>query len=161
MNPFKTSEAKRLALLFSLVYFSEGASVLPSQTITIVLKDHGLTAGEVATFFSITMIPWIVKPLYGVTSDLVPLASHRRKSYFLLTPLLSALSAIFGASVAGDGYWSLAMSFAMMLLGLAFTDVVTDALMVENARVTRRSRSIARSTTSTPSLRAQQAPCPA
>ena len=131
LNPFKTPDSQRLAVLFAIVYFSQGMWYLPNQPITIVLKERGLSAGQVATFFSITTLPWLIKPLYGLLSDFVPLWGYRRKSYFLLTTALAALAGATLATVAGHGYWSLAVFFTIMGLGLAFTDVLTDALMVE------------------------------
>jgi len=134
LHPFQTHEARRLALLFAVVYFAQGMWYLPNQAITIVLKDRGLSAGQAATFFTITTVPWLIKPAYGLLSDFVPLFGLRRKSYFLLT---SALAALFGATLAVMGehaYWPLAVLFTAMGLGLAFTDVLTDALMVESGR---------------------------
>ena len=65
LNPFTTPEARRLAVLFAVVYFAQGMWYLPNQTISIDLKDRGLTAGQVAMFFAITSIPWLLKPLYS------------------------------------------------------------------------------------------------
>ena len=47
LNPFTTPETKRFAVLFGIVYFAQGMWYLPNQTITIVLKDTGLSAGLV------------------------------------------------------------------------------------------------------------------
>jgi MFS family permease len=134
LNPFRTADARRLAILFAIVYFSQGMWYLPNQTITIVLKERGLSAGQVAQFFSITTVPWLIKPVYGLLSDFVPLFGYRRKSYFLLTTALAALAGGALATLAGHTYWSLALYFTVMGLGLAFTDVLTDALMVENGK---------------------------
>src|SRR3989442_15431341 len=90
--PFQTPEAQRLAVLFAIVYFSQGMWYLPIQTITVVLKDRGLSAGQVADFFAITIIPWLIKPVYGLLSDFVPLLGYRRKSYLLLTSATAALA---------------------------------------------------------------------
>ena len=73
LHPFKTAQSQRLAILFAVVYFSQGMWYLPQQTLTIVLKERGLSAAQVATFFSITAIPWFLKPAYGLLSDFVPL----------------------------------------------------------------------------------------
>ena len=134
LNPFKTAEGKRLAVLFGIVYFAQGMWYLPNQTITIVLKERGLTAAQVATFFAISTVPWLVKPLYGLLSDFVPLFRYRRKSYFLLTSALASASGLALAIVVPHTYWWLAALFTLMGLGLAFTDVLTDALMVEHGR---------------------------
>lgn len=135
LHPFQAREAQRLAALFGLVYFAQGMWYLPNQAITIALKERlGLTAGQVATFFAITTAPWLIKPVYGLVSDFVPLWGRRRKSYFLLTTALAA-GAGAALAVAGDhAYWRLAALFTAMGLGLAFTDVLTDALMVESGR---------------------------
>src|SRR5207247_1022869 len=149
LNPFKTPDTQRLAFLFGVVYFAQGMWYLPNQTITIVLKERGLSAGQVADFFLITITPWLIKPVYGLLSDFVPLFGRRRQSYFLLTSSLAAVAGFWLAwgdaialgeiraldfqgvkftLVAGVGL------FTLMALGLAFTDVLTDAMMVENGR---------------------------
>lgn len=134
LHPFQTPEARRLALLFAVVYFAQGMWYLPNQAITIVLKERALPAGAVADFFFVATLPWLVKPAYGLLSDFVPLFGRRRKSYFLLT---SALAAACGSALAllpGHPFWPMAALFTAMGLGLAFTDVLTDALMVERGR---------------------------
>ena len=134
LNPFKAPDARRLAILFAVVYFAQGMWYLPIQTITIVLKDRGYSAGQVATFFLITTVPWMIKPAYGLLSDFLPLFGRRRKSYFLLTSALSAVAGAVLAFMTEYPYGWLAAFFTLMGLGLAFTDVLTDALMVENGK---------------------------
>jgi len=134
LNPFKTPETQRLALLFAVVYFAQGMWALPTQAITIVLKERGLSAGQVADLFAITIIPWLIKPIYGLLSDFVPLWGQRRKSYFLLSSALAAGAGAVLAAMEWHSYARLAVFFTAMALGLAFNDVLTDAVMVENGR---------------------------
>src|SRR6267378_2473686 len=105
LNLFKTPESKRLAVLFAVVYFAQGMWGLPSQAMAIVLKDRGLTAGEIARFLSIATLPWLIKPVYGLLSDFVPLWGRRRKSYFLLASGLAAASGFALASMSEHTYW--------------------------------------------------------
>src|SRR5262245_12477141 len=134
LNPFKTPETQRYAVLFAVVYFAQGMWYLPNQTITIVLKDAGFSAGMVANFFVVSAAPWLIKPLYGMLSDFLPLFGRRRFSYFVLTSALAA-AAGFALGLTGTReYWALLSLFTAMGLGLAFTDVLVDALMVENGR---------------------------
>ena len=136
LKPFTESpEARRLALVFAVVYFAQGMWYLPNLSITFFLKERlGLSAAQTATFFAITVIPWLIKPVYGLISDFAPLFGQRRKSYFLLT---SGIAAVMGFTLTMMGsytYWGVAIFFTLMGFGLAFTDVLTDALMVENGQ---------------------------
>src|SRR5690242_10280994 len=133
-HPFRTPEARRHALLFAIVYFAQGMWYLPNQTITIVMKDGGLRPDAVANFFAIAGLPWLIKPLYGMISDFFPLLGRRRFSYLVLSSSLSA-AAGFALGITGTaGYRPLVVLFTAMGLGLAFTDVLIDALMVEHGR---------------------------
>src|SRR5437867_2536458 len=136
LKPFRESpEARRLALVFAIVYFAQGMWYLPNLPITFLLKDtFGLSAAQTATFFSITVIPWLIKPVYGLISDFVPLFGQRRKSYFLLTSGIAAAMGLILTMMGSYTYWGVAIFFTLMGLGLAFTDVLTDALMVENGQ---------------------------
>jgi MFS family permease len=117
------------------VYFAQGMWYLPNLSITFLLKDtFGLSAAQTATFFSITVIPWLIKPVYGLISDFVPLFGQRRKSYFILSSGLAAAMGITLSMMDSYSYWGVAVFFTLMGLGLAFTDVLTDALMVENGQ---------------------------
>jgi MFS family permease len=134
LHPFRTREAQRLGLLFGVVYFSQGMWYLPNQVITVAFKDQGLTPSQVANFFLVSTIPWFIKPAYGLLSDFVPIFGRRRKSYFLLTCTLAAASGIWLAVMPEHSFWWMAAFFTIMGFGLAFTDVLTDALMVEAGR---------------------------
>ncbi len=135
LHPFQTADAQRLALLFGVVYFAQGMYDLPTQTLTLTLKERfGLSAGQAATFFLIATIPWYIKPVYGLISDFVPLFGRRRKSYLLLSSGLAALSGAALAAMGSQSYIVLVGFVTLMGMGLAFTDVMVDALMVENGR---------------------------
>src|SRR5947207_11969894 len=79
---------------------------LPNLPITFLLKDtFGLSAAQTATFFSITVIPWLIKPVYGFISDFVPLFGQRRKSYFLLTSGIAAAMGLILTMMGSYTYW--------------------------------------------------------
>jgi MFS family permease len=133
-GPFSSPEARRLGLLFAIVYFAQGMVYLPDQVVSIVFKERGLTAGQLATFSWIITIPWFIKPVYGLLSDFVPIAGTRRRSYFLIMAALATVSAIAVSLMTGAPYWALAVIITLLWLGVGFTDVLTDALMVENGK---------------------------
>jgi predicted MFS family arabinose efflux permease len=133
-HPFQNPEAGRLALLFAIVYFAQGMIYLPEQVVAIVFKERGLTAGQLAAFTWITTIPWFIKPVYGLLSDFVPLFGSRRRSYFLIMSGGAALAAVSVSLMPGVSYALLATMITLLWLGVGFTDVITDALMVENGK---------------------------
>lgn len=135
LHPFQTPESQRLASLFAVVYFAQGMYDLPTQILTLTMKERfGLSAGQTATFFLIVTVPWFIKPVYGLISDFVPLFGRRRKSYLMLTSGLAAASGLTLAVMGDHSYRTLAVFVCLMGLGLAFTDVLVDALMVETGR---------------------------
>jgi MFS family permease len=107
---------------------------LPEQVLAIVLKERGLSAGQLAAFNWIITIPWFIKPLYGLLSDFVPLFGTRRRSYSLIMSSLAAFSALTVSLMPTAPYAALATMITLLWLGVGFTDVLTDALMVENGK---------------------------
>lgn len=56
--------------MFAVVYFAQGMWSLPQQPMTFVLKERfGYSATRVATLTSLMMVPWLIKPLSGLTAD--------------------------------------------------------------------------------------------
>ena len=125
---------RRLTLLFAIVYFAQGMIYLPDQVVAITFKERGLSAGQLATFTWITTVPWFIKPLYGLLSDFVPLFGTRRRSYFMINASLAAAAALAVSFMPGASYWTLTALITLLWLGVGFTDVLTDALMVETGK---------------------------
>ena len=122
-------------LIFAVVYFAQGMWYLPNLSLTFLLKETWhLSAGQTADFFAITIIPWLIKPVYGLLSDFVPLFGWRRRSYFLLTTGLAAVMGGLLGRLHTYTYGQVAFYLTLMGLGLAFSDVLTDAMMVENGQ---------------------------
>ena len=79
----------RLMLFFAIVYTVEGfcqAKVgVIWQPLTHYLKEsQGWDPVQIAASLAILDVPWVVKPLYGIVSDFLPLFGYRRRSYLLL-----------------------------------------------------------------------------
>ena len=126
----------RLATFFAAIYFVQGFAEpkagIAAQPIFFLLKDElGLGAAETATFLALVGIAWNVKPLYGLTSDLVPLAGYRRRSYLLVTTAMAGLGWLALGLLPRYPYTLTLVILGLTGLGLAFTDVLCDAVMVE------------------------------
>lgn len=123
---------RSVALLASLVYFVQGALGIAGIALPLFLRGLGWSISEIATFSFLVGLPWALKILYGVLSDGVSIRGLRRKPYVILASLLSMISwASFAWFPHGKGFLYLFATVGN--LGFALTDVVTDALMVENS----------------------------
>jgi MFS family permease len=135
----RSAPLRRLLVFFATVYAVQGLAEpkagLATQPIFFLLKDEmRLGAAETATFLALIGFAWNVKPLYGLTSDLVPLLGYRRRSYLLVTTAMAALGWLV-LSLLPAYPWSLTLAvLALTGLGLAFTDVLCDAVMVEEGK---------------------------
>ncbi|KAK4410671.1 putative folate-biopterin transporter 3 [Sesamum angolense] len=98
------------------------------------MKDEQkLQPSEAQVYHGIIMIPWIVKPLWGLLTDTVPIAGRRRRPYFILAGMIGAISMIT-LSLENNIY----LGFALLLLicgsaGAAVADVTIDACVTENS----------------------------
>lgn len=128
-----------LVIFFGVAYFCQhfGQAGLITQPLTYYFKEvlhYG--ADQIATFFAILTIPWMIKPLYGLICDYFPLFGYRRKSYLLVLNLAAAVGffTIFGFADTG------AIRIALLLTAFctAFSDVAIDGLMVELGKSTGR-----------------------
>ncbi len=133
-------ETWKLGLLFGAISFLQGIGEptegLLAQPVRSLLKSWGRDASEIAAFSALLAVPWSLKPLYGLLSDFVPLAGSRRKSYLVLTSTVTAVS-LMGLALSPVPCGGTSAHLAWLLLptvAVAFSDVVTDALVVEHGQ---------------------------
>jgi predicted MFS family arabinose efflux permease len=129
----------KLSVFFASIYFVQGITEpgagIASQPIFFLLKDGlRLTAAGTSTFLALVSVAWNIKPLYGLTSDFFPLFGYRRKSYLLVTSGLAAAGWFLLGSQATYEYSRTLIILAVCGLGLAFSDVLCDAVMVETGK---------------------------
>jgi MFS family permease len=134
-------ETIALALLFSAMYFVQGVAEptegLIAQPIRSLLKSWGYSAAAIGGFGAVLSIPWMLKPLYGLLTDFVPLAGTRRRCY-LICASGAATAGLFLLYVNPMPRGAVAGLLAILMIptiGVAFSDVVVDALMVEKGQL--------------------------
>ncbi len=134
--PEAKTAINRLLLFFALVYVVEGLGQivgLISQPLNFYLKEvQGFTPLQITGFVTVFNLPWIVKPVYGLISDFVPLFGYRRKSYLIIANL---------AAVAGY-YWvtrlvapnDLLLALLLTAYAMAISSTLCGAVLVENGQ---------------------------
>ena len=131
------SNVHHLMIYFGLAYFAQGigqAGALINQPLMYYLKSLGFTTDQVAGFLAVLTVPWIIKPVYGLISDFIPLFGYRRKTYLVLMNVVAAAGFLWLAVLTAPSVivWAL----LLCALGIASSDVLVDALMVENGQRT-------------------------
>ncbi|KAF1328482.1 Folate-biopterin transporter, partial [Globisporangium splendens] len=129
-----------LLLQIFFVYFTQGIrSTLCSLGTSYYLNETlALPPAQSEALRGTAAIPWIIKPIYGMLSDSIPIWGTRRKSYLLIFSAISALAYI-ALSVPGliTTYHGALVALVVASLGIAFCDVVIDGKVVEAARTER------------------------
>lgn len=96
----------RLTFYFGLVYFLQGVcqyTALINQPIKNFLRvTMGYNAEQSASLFFVVGLPWMIKPIYGLVSDYVPLLGYRRKTYLLLCNLAAAACFLWMSGITDD-----------------------------------------------------------
>lgn len=63
---------------------NKGVTELSRLALNYLFKDDYLIDPyQMSLIFSLTSIPWVIKPLWGFISDSFPIFSYRRKSYLI------------------------------------------------------------------------------
>jgi predicted MFS family arabinose efflux permease len=125
-----------LLWFFALVYVVEGLGQiggLIAQPLNYYLKQvSGWTPLQITAYLTIFNIPWIIKPLYGLVSDFVPLFGYRRKSYLLV----ANAAAIAGFFLVTQLTVPDRLVFALMLTAyaMAISSTLCGAVLVENGQ---------------------------
>ncbi|MGE4091566.1 MAG: MFS transporter [Candidatus Binatia bacterium] len=132
------AEVQRFTIFFAVVYFAQGladlSAGLANQPLQYLLKDTlGLSATDSGFFWAVIGLGWTCKPLYGLLSDCLPFAGYHRKSYLIMMSTLGTGCWLF-LSFFPPSYLLILIVLTLCAATLAFSDVMTDAVMVEVGR---------------------------
>ncbi|CAN1209502.1 folate/biopterin family MFS transporter [Tumidithrix helvetica PCC 7403] len=119
----------------ALVYFVQGALGIAHLAVSFFLKDElNLGPAEVSSLVGIAMLPWTVKPLYGLISDGFPIFGYRRRPYLILSSVMGVSAWLCMAFFVSTPLTAL-IAIALGSLSIAFSDAIIDALVVQRARL--------------------------
>jgi len=125
-----------LLLFFALVYVVEGLGQIVGliyQPLNYYLKQvHGWNPLQVTAFITLFNLPWIIKPIYGLISDFVPLFGYRRKSYLIIANLAAIAGYLWVTQLNAPGD----LVFALMLTAyaMAISSTLCGGVLVENGQ---------------------------
>jgi MFS family permease len=127
---------RRLLVFFALVYLVEGTGQiggLIAQPLTFYLKQvHDFDAAQVTSFLAIFNFPWIIKPIYGLFSDLLPVFGYRRKSYLIGANIVAAGAYLWCTQLTAPS--QLVWALQLTAYAMAISSTVCGAVLVENGQ---------------------------
>lgn len=87
----------------------------------------------VQLFTGLYYIPWLMKPIWGLLTDVFPVRGYRRRPYFILAGVVGVASAL---SVAAGGRLPVLLALTCLIGitgGVAIADVTIDACIARNS----------------------------
>ncbi|KAL5558244.1 hypothetical protein UlMin_034455 [Ulmus minor] len=87
----------------------------------------------VQIYTGLYFIPWVMKPIWGLLTDVFPVKGYRRRPYFILAGVVGTVSAL---SVALGGKLAVAVALSCLIglsAAVAIADVTIDACIARNS----------------------------
>ena len=133
---------RRLLWFFAIVYAMEGIGQAKSGIVWVPLthflkETQGWGPTEISASLAVVDLPWVIKPLYGLLSDFVPLFGSRRRAWLLLASLAGS-AAFAGVAMTGSPA-GIVPALVLTAIALAIASTLCGALLVENGQRTGRS----------------------
>jgi MFS family permease len=123
-------------LFFGLVYVVEGIGQtggLIAQPLNYYLKQtFGWTPVQVTAYLTILNLPWIIKPVYGIVSDFLPLFGYRRKAYLVIANAAGAAAYCWVTQITAPG--QLVFVLLLTAYAMAISSTLCGAILVENGQ---------------------------
>src|SRR5260370_11912145 len=143
--PARTGEERRhinrLMLFFAIVYVVEGIGQarvgVIFQPLNNYLKVIGWIPVQVTAYLAILNFPWIIKPVFGLVSDFIPLFGYRRKSYLIISSICAVGAYAWIARLTEPGEFALLLVLTSFAMATAST--LCGALLAENGQSFRLS----------------------
>lgn len=137
-NAMEPNTLRRLVWYFGIVYVAEGIAQVTgiiNLPLTYYLSDElGWGATSISAYMGVLGWPWVVKPLYGLVSDCLPLWGYRRKSYLLLVNALAVGAFLWLACTNLPG--QIIPALLVITTAMAASSTLCGAILVEHGRDT-------------------------
>lgn len=139
----KARKTRAQITLFSLAFFCfyfgqklannfEGLSKIPVRE--ALNTEFGLSAADTGALLASISLGWYIKALLGTVTDGLPIFGLRRKPWLVIGNLVASGAWFWVAEGGASTKETLALGLMVVNLGVAFTDVIVDGLMVQSAQ---------------------------
>jgi len=118
-------------LSFVIIAFSVGLSTMIDLPIQLFAKDVlKIQPALMSQMIALIAIPWIIKPILGLLTDLYPIYGYRRKLYIFICSFIIIVNLLF-LSFMEVNIWQTALILFILNIGFSFITVLGEAIVVE------------------------------
>jgi MFS family permease len=119
---------------FSIVYAVEGVCQAKSGIVWLPLtyflkQTQGWDPVQVSVSLAVLDVPWIIKPLYGLVSDFIPLFGYRRR-YYLLGANVAGIASFAAVGILSQPA-ALISALTVTSIAMAISSTQCGAILVE------------------------------
>jgi len=126
--------SKLLILLFASQHMLKGlASGLSGESSRWIFKEYNIPGPHMQIYSGVIGLPWALKPIIGMISDIVPIYGYNKAPYILVSSLLG----VIGYVAVGMGSSDVAIQVTVMMmfcisLQASTCDLLTEAKYAES-----------------------------
>ena len=135
MSPANEVIKKYNKLSYLLIAFHQGVSYISQLAVQYFFKDElKIEPHHLAQINSIIHIPWAIKPILGLITDLLPIFGYRRKVYIILCGIINLMCWLYMTFYTNTATMACVMIF-LINLTLSFCSVLGEAVVVELSKM--------------------------
>lgn len=123
-----------LFLLFVVQHLLKGFVVsFSSQADPYLYKSYGVPAPKMQIFTSVGMLPWAMKPVIGLVSDIFPVFGYNKAPYIVVTSIIGVACFLAIGLVSHDGMTEHSVVACIFLINLQLStcDLLSEAKYAE------------------------------
>lgn len=125
----------RNQMAYLIISFNQGVSSVSELAVSYFFKDElKLEPALLSQIMSLVTVPWMIKPLFGLITDLIPICGYRRKIYIMICGLINIIGWMMMASVVKSLFGATSILF-LINCGLSFSTVLGEAVVVELSQI--------------------------
>ncbi|KAK9682895.1 hypothetical protein RND81_10G104900 [Saponaria officinalis] len=110
-----------------------GGSLLRVGTEYYMKDVQKLQPSQAQIYQGVTSIPWMVKPLWGLMTDVIPMLGYHRRPYFIFAGILGIIPMLFLSLHKKLHIFFAVLSLTTGSAGAAIADVTVDACVAQNS----------------------------
>ena len=122
---------KRNKFSYLAISFNLGISSITSLATNYLFMNKFQAPPHILSYIqTFTAIPWYIKPIFGLITDLLPICGYRRKIYIIFMGLLQCLCLIMLKYICLNVYYAIVLFF-LINMSLSFSSIISQAIFVE------------------------------